>query len=79
MKFERTLDAYINAEYRLALGRPGLPFNMDPWAADRKLERLARQRDAFRARLVKMYRHADQEARFLAELLTVCRDPLPRG
>ena len=69
MKFETILDAYS-----LACGK----LDYRTQSHDEFVTNL-RQCDAFRARLEKMYRHADQEAGFLAELLTVCRDPLPRG
>jgi len=64
MKFETILDAYSLAYLRVIM-----QLSMT-WVGPRKnMSTLRRQRNAFRVRLEKMYRHADQEAGFLAELL----------
>ena len=61
MKFETILEAFEG----VIEGMERTDYLGDDWLCDKH----TRQRDAFRARLVKMYRHADQEAGFLAELL----------
>ena len=75
MKFETILDATIAASIATT---PYWYGDLDDKKAQKHNHRRGRQCDAFRARLERMYRHADQEAGFLAELLTVFYDPLPR-
>ena len=65
MKFETILDAYEKAAKKCALRDPYIIFP----------GKSARQRAAFRARLVKMY----EELNYKKNWYRMERDPLPRG
>ena len=66
MKFETILDAYGKAEKKCALRDPYIIFP----------GKSARQRAAFRARLVKMYREIEADYYNLLETPAVINDPL---